>query len=108
MNKIRTTDQTIQEQDVKHPTPEHKPAFAEPEKNAKVNQALRTALTFADRIQRRPITTHLIRAAERFDDCMGSWFGVAITYFSFLLMIPILMVSFVVTGPILASYPTLS
>lgn len=96
-----------QEQDAKHPTPEHKSASAAPEKNAKANQALKTALTFADKIQRQPIIAHLIRAAERFNDRMGNQFGAAITYFSFLSMIPILMVSFAAAGFILASHPTL-
>ncbi len=38
---------------------------------------------------------------------MGNQFGAAITYFSFLSMIPILMVSFAAAGFILASHPTL-
>ncbi|CAK8739583.1 hypothetical protein SODG_003124 [Sodalis praecaptivus] len=40
----------------------------------------------------------MIRAAERFSDRMGSQFGAAITYFSFLSLIPILMVSFAGVG----------
>lgn len=71
------------------------------------NQALKTALTLAEKIQRQPIIAHLIRAAERFNDRMGNQFGAAITYFSFLSMIPILMVSFAAAGFILASHPTL-
>lgn len=77
------------------------------ETNGKTNQALKTALTFADKIQRQPMIAHLIRAAERFNDRMGNQFGAAITYFSFLSMIPILMVSFAAAGFILASHPTL-
>ena len=77
------------------------------ETNGKTNQALKTALTFADKIQRQPMIAHLIRAAERFNDRMGNQFGAAITYFSFLSMIPILMVSFATAGFILASHPTL-
>ncbi len=50
---------------------------------------------------------HLIRATERFNDRMGNQFGAAITYFSFLSMIPILMVSFAAAGFVLASHPTL-
>jgi membrane protein len=38
---------------------------------------------------------------------MGNQFGAAITYFSFLSMIPILMVSFAAAGFVLASHPTL-
>ena len=54
-----------------------------------------------------PAIAHLIRAAERFNDRMGNQFGAAITYFSFLSMIPILMVSFAAAGFVLASHPTL-
>lgn len=38
---------------------------------------------------------------------MGNQFGAAITYFSFLSMIPILMVSFAAAGFVLAWHPTL-
>lgn len=47
----------------------------------------------------------MIRATERFSDRMGSQFGAAITYFSFLSLIPILMVSFAGVGFFLASNP---
>ena len=77
------------------------------ETDGTTNQALKTALTFADKIQRQPVIAHMIRAAERFNDRMGNQFGAAITYFSFLSMIPILMVSFAAAGFILASHPTL-
>ncbi|CDH22179.1 inner membrane protein YhjD [Xenorhabdus bovienii] len=50
---------------------------------------------------------HLIRAAQRFNDRMGSQFGAAITYFSFLSLIPILMLSFATAGFVLASNPDL-
>ena len=53
------------------------------------------------------MVAHLIRATERFNDRMGNQFGAAITYFSFLSMIPILMVSFAAAGFVLASHPTL-
>jgi membrane protein len=59
-----------------------------------------------EKVQRRPMIAHLIRATERFNDRMGNQFGAAITYFSFLSMIPILMVSFAAAGFVLAS-PTL-
>ena len=59
------------------------------------------------KIQQIPAIAHLIRAAERFNDRMGNQFGAAITYFSFLSMIPILMVSFAAAGFVLASHPTL-
>ena len=49
-------------------------------------------------MQRNPVIAHLLRAAERFNDRLGNQFGAAITYFSFLSMIPILMVSFAAAG----------
>ncbi|VTP82303.1 Inner membrane protein yhjD [Leclercia adecarboxylata] len=45
-------------------------------------------------IQQQPMIAHLLRATERFNDRLGNQFGAAITYFSFLSMIPILMLSF--------------
>ncbi len=45
-----------------------------------------------ERIKAWPSVAHLLRAAERFNDRLGSQFGAAITYFSFLSLIPILMV----------------
>ncbi|UJD96510.1 inner membrane protein YhjD [Lelliottia amnigena] len=82
----------------------------EPEKKlspGKANKALETVTDTAQKIQRRPMIAHLIRATERFNDRMGNQFGAAITYFSFLSMIPIMMVSFAAAGFILASHPTL-
>jgi membrane protein len=68
----------------------------------KANQALKTVTGTAEKVQRNPIIAHLLRAAERFNDRMGNQFGAAITYFSFLSMIPILMVSFAAAGFVLA------
>ncbi|MCG5046423.1 inner membrane protein YhjD [Enterobacteriaceae bacterium 155047] len=80
----------------------------EPEKEpGKANKALATVTDTAEKIQRRPMIAHIIRAAERFSDRMGNQFGAAITYFSFLSMIPIMMVSFAAAGFVLASHPTL-
>ncbi|MBK4716800.1 MULTISPECIES: inner membrane protein YhjD [Tenebrionibacter/Tenebrionicola group] len=59
------------------------------------------------RIERNPVVAHILRAVERFNDRMGNQFGAAITYFSFLSLIPVLMVSFASAGYILASHPTL-
>ncbi len=71
------------------------------------SSALGTVTGIGAKIQRLPMIAHLIRAAERFNDRMGNQFGAAITYFSFLSMIPILMVSFAAAGFVLASHPTL-
>lgn len=70
-------------------------------------KTLKTVTGAAQKVQRRPMIAHLIRATERFNDRMGNQFGAAITYFSFLSMIPILMVSFAAAGFVLASHPTL-
>lgn len=58
-------------------------------------------------IQQQPVIAHLLRATERFNDRLGNQFGAAITYFSFLSMIPILMLSFAAAGFFLVSNPTL-
>lgn len=79
----------------------------EPSTPGKASKALGTVTTLAERVQQIPVIAHLIRAAERFNDRMGNQFGAAITYFSFLSMIPILMVSFAAAGFVLASHPTL-
>ena len=60
-----------------------------------------------ERIKAWPSIAHLLRATERFNDRLGSQFGAAITYFSFLSLIPILMVSFAAVGFVLASNPDL-
>lgn len=103
------------ENNPQRPTPEidYKPikkmeTRPEPEKEpGKANKALATVTDTAEKIQRRPMIAHIIRAAERFSDRMGNQFGAAITYFSFLSMIPIMMVSFAAAGFVLASHPTL-
>ncbi|MGV8927813.1 MAG: inner membrane protein YhjD [Ewingella sp.] len=59
------------------------------------------------RVQAWGWVAHLIRTTERFNDRLGSQFGAAITYFSFLSLIPILMVSFAAAGFVLASNPDL-
>lgn len=91
--------------------PVRKMAEQSPEKkrpaSGKLNSTLSTVTSTAKKIQRRPMIAHLIRATERFNDRMGNQFGAAITYFSFLSMIPILMVSFAAAGFVLASHPTL-
>lgn len=73
----------------------------------KAGDALKMATGTAQKIQRQPVVAHLLRATERFNDRMGNQFGAAITYFSFLSMIPIMMVSFAAAGFVLASHPTL-
>lgn len=71
------------------------------------NQTVDKSITRVSRLiagfQAIPAVAHFIRAGERFNDRLGSQFGAAITYFSFLSLIPILMVSFAAVGFVLAS-----
>nr|WP_249215805.1 inner membrane protein YhjD [Citrobacter sp. JGM124] len=71
------------------------------------NGALDSTIDSVNKTARNPVVAHLLRTVERFNDRMGNQFGAAITYFSFLSLIPMLMVSFAVGGYILASHPTL-
>lgn len=64
-------------------------------------------MALLDALKALPICQHLMRATARFSDRMGSQFGAAITYFSFLSLIPILMVLFAAAGFVLASNETL-
>ncbi|WP_439214371.1 inner membrane protein YhjD [Duffyella gerundensis] len=101
-------------------TDEHLRAAAEKENQAKDdalipiktgNNTVDTQVTrfnkLVNRIKANHSVAHFIRAAERFNDRLGSQFGAAITYFSFLSLIPILMVSFAAVGFMLASHPDL-
>ena len=106
----------MQDNDVKRPTQEleHDPVrkidttgAPKHEKKSTASEKLKTVATTVEKIQRIPVIAHLIRAAERFNDRLGNQFGAAITYFSFLSMIPILMVAFAAAGFILGSHPTL-
>ncbi|CAK9886979.1 MAG: Inner membrane protein YhjD [Candidatus Erwinia impunctatus] len=71
--------------------------------NATVDKSLTRVSRFVTWFRAIPTVAHFIRAVERFNDRLGSQFGAAITYFSFLSLIPILMVSFAAVGFVLAS-----
>lgn len=71
--------------------------------NKTVDKSITRVSRLASWFQAIPAVAHFIRAGERFTDRMGSQFGAAITYFSFLSLIPILMVSFAGVGFVLAS-----
>jgi membrane protein len=68
-----------------------------------VDHSLQRASRFVQWLTAIPAVSHFLRAIERFNDRLGSQFGAAITYFSFLSLIPILMVSFAAIGFVLAS-----
>jgi len=57
------------------------------------------------RIASRRSIKHLIRAITRYGDRLGSQFAGAMTYLSFLSLVPILMVGFAVGGIVLANNP---
>ncbi len=59
------------------------------------------------RFLRRPSVRHAIKSFERFSARLGWQFAAAITYFSFLAVVPILMVAFSVAGFVLVNRPDL-
>lgn len=71
------------------------------------NSTLDSTIAAVNQTARNPVVAHLLRTVERFNDRMGNQFGAAITYFSFLSLIPMLMVSFAAAGYILAEHPTM-
>lgn len=71
------------------------------------NETVNHTIESVNKAAQRPMVAHLLRATERFNDRLGNQFGAAITYFSFLSLIPIMMVAFAAGGFILASHPTL-
>lgn len=54
-----------------------------------------------ERLKQRPGVAHLLRAGERYTTRLGDQFGAAITYFSVLALVPILMFAFSITGFVL-------
>ncbi|MFP2514889.1 inner membrane protein YhjD [Buttiauxella agrestis] len=98
----------FQTQPKPEPTAPEKPDESEPLVNIKTkNETVNHTIAGVNKAAKRPMVAHLLRATERFNDRMGNQFGAAITYFSFLSLIPILMVAFAAAGYILASHPTL-
>jgi len=59
------------------------------------------------RIAARKGIAHLIRAGERYVSRLGAQFAGAITYFSFLSLVPLLMLAFSIAGFVLANNPEL-
>jgi membrane protein len=58
-------------------------------------------MLLAKRVSSRRGVKHLIRAVTRYAERLGSQFAGAMTYFSFLSLVPILMVAFAVAGIVL-------
>ncbi len=61
----------------------------------------------ARRFWRRPGVQHAWAAQNRFLDRLGIQFAAALTYFSFLALVPLLMLAFSVAGFVLANQPSL-
>ncbi|MCE0767128.1 inner membrane protein YhjD [Pseudonocardia kujensis] len=57
--------------------------------------------------ERMPWLDHLMRAGTRYTDRHGDHYAAAITYFSVLALVPILMVAFAIAGFVLKSQPQL-
>ncbi|MGV3345777.1 inner membrane protein YhjD [Enterobacteriaceae bacterium LUAb1] len=72
-----------------------------------VDHSIKQLSQFIRWFRAMPVIAHFIRAINRFNERLGSQFGAAITYFSFLSLIPVLMVSFAAAGFVLASNETL-
>ena len=53
---------------------------------------------FLDKLKAKPWVAHLIRAAERFTNRLGSQFAAAVTYFSVLAIVPLLLLAFSILG----------
>lgn len=85
-----------------------KPLFATKTGHEQIDRRICSFSRWVEGIKARPSMAHLLRAAERFNDRLGNQFGAAITYFSFLSLIPILMVSFAAVGFVLALYSGIS
>lgn len=57
------------------------------------------------RVWHRAGVQHLVSAIDRYNDRMGTQFAGSLTYFSFLALVPILMVAFSIAGFVLSSRP---
>ena len=58
-------------------------------------------------LMKKPWIAHLIRMNDRFSERLGSQFTGAITYFTFLSLVPLLMLGFSAAGFVLANQPEL-
>jgi membrane protein len=65
------------------------------------------ASKLAEYREKWPWLDHLIRAADAYSERYGSQFAAAITYFSVLSLIPLLMIAFAVAGFVLSAQPEL-
>lgn len=86
---------------------EEKPLIDIKTGNQKVDRSIRFISHWAGWFHSIPAVAHFVRAGQRFNDRMGNQFGAAITYFSFLSLIPVLMVAFAAVGFLLAAKPDL-
>ena len=64
------------------------------------------AAAWGKRVWQRPGVRHLVAGINRYNDRAGTQFAGSLTYFSFLALVPILMVAFSIAGFVLASHPS--
>ncbi len=93
-NKDRQADSVGPSQQVRKPAAVDRPAV--PEAKTKVSA-----------LMKREGIAHIVRAGKRFTERLGTQFAAAITYFSFLAIVPIMMLGFSVAGFVLSSRPEL-
>ncbi len=77
------------------------------EKKSGIAKLIAPFLALWEKLSVKPWIAHLIRMIERFNERLGSQFAAAITYFSFLSLIPILIAGFGIAGLVLAGQPAL-
>ena len=71
----------------------------------RVRRGSRPVRVWAVRWWGRGWVRHVVATIDRFNDRMGTQFADSLTYFSFLAVVPILMVAFSVVGFVLAWHP---
>jgi membrane protein len=63
------------------------------------------ATGWGQRVWRRPGVVHMVAGLNRYNDRAGTQFAGSLTYFSFLALVPILMVAFSIAGFVLSFHP---
>ena len=66
---------------------------------------IKAATGWGTKVWQRPGVQHLVAGINRYNDRAGTQFAGSLTYFSFLALVPILMVAFSIAGFVLSSHP---
>ena len=82
--------------------PDARPNGRRPSRTARLTAA---ATDWGKKVWARPGVQHLVAGINRYNDRAGTQFAGSLTYFSFLALVPILMVAFSIAGFVLASHP---